>query len=82
MAKDAVTVTIDRYLHDWIKEKGGNKSRVVNRMLTIMWQSEALKPVNKRRESPLHRRRRNFEAHMKQLNAELDQKELLWDDEE
>ncbi len=49
MAKDAVTVTIDRHLHDWIKEKGGNKSRVINNLLHTMWINEGKKPKRPRR---------------------------------
>ena len=37
MAKEAVTITIDRHLHQWIKEKGGNKSRVMNTLLHDCW---------------------------------------------
>jgi len=37
MAKEAVTITIDRHLHQWIKEKGGNKSKVVNSLLHECW---------------------------------------------
>ncbi len=44
MAKDAVTVTIDRHLHDWIKEKGGNKSGVINNLLHKIWINEGKKP--------------------------------------
>ena len=37
MGKEAVTITIDSHLHQWIKEKGGNKSRVVNTLLHECW---------------------------------------------
>ena len=68
MAKEAVTITIDSHLHQWIKEKGGNKSRVVNSLLHQCWINQRDKP----RESPLHLRKRTFEDHMKQLEERLD----------
>ena len=37
MGKEAITITIDRHIHQWIKDQGGNKSRVVNRILTNAW---------------------------------------------
>jgi glycogen synthase len=69
MGKEAITVTIDRHLHQWIKEKGGNKSRVVNQLLHECWNKQRDKP----RESPLHLRKRSFDEHMKQLDEVLDE---------
>ena len=42
--KDTITVTIDRHLHDWIKEKGGKKSRIVNEILHKQWINEGDRP--------------------------------------
>ncbi len=72
MAKDAITVTIDRHLHTWIKEKGGNKSKIVNNLLHKQWIAEGKKPYNQRRRS----RKLDIDSHMKQLY-----KEMGWEDE-
>ena len=37
MGKEAITITIDSHIHQWIKEHGGNKSKVVNRLLVNAW---------------------------------------------
>lgn len=37
MGKEAITITIDSHIHQWIKEQGGNKSKVVNRLLANAW---------------------------------------------
>ena len=71
MGKEAITVTIDRHLHQWIKEKGGNKSRVVNQLLHECW----IKQRDKPRESPLQRRKLSFEEHWIQLQKEMDAKQ-------
>jgi glycogen synthase len=70
MAKEAVTITIDSHLHQWIKEKGGNKSRVVNTLLHQCWINQRDKP----RESPLLLRKRTFDDKWKQLEELLDKK--------
>ena len=69
MPKEAITITIDRHIHQWIKDQGGNKSRVVNRILNQVWVKNK-KTVAK--ESPLLLRQRSFEAHWEQVQAELD----------
>ena len=67
MAKDALTVTIDRHLHDWIKEKGGNKSRIVNNLLHKQWILEGKKPYLQRRRP----KKLDIDAHMKRLYQEM-----------
>ena len=37
MGKEAITITIDTHLHQWIKDQGGNKSRAVNKILMNAW---------------------------------------------
>ncbi len=73
MAKDCMTVTIDRHLHDWIKEKGGNKSKIVNSLLHESWINEGNK---KPRKQTMRHKKKNFDNHMQQLF-----KELGWEDE-
>ena len=64
MAKDAMTITIDRHLHDWIKEKGGNKSKIVNSLLHTSWINEG----NKKRSTPsLAQMDRNLKDHMAKM---------------
>jgi hypothetical protein len=73
MGKEAITVTIDRHLHQWIKEKGGNKSRVVNQLLSKMWHNDQNRPKGHGYATPLAKAKDNFDEHMRQLNEVLDE---------
>jgi predicted transcriptional regulator len=42
MAKEAITITVDGHIHQWIKEKGGNKSKVVNTLLHSLWVKDCI----------------------------------------
>ena len=72
MSKEAITVTIDRHLHQWIKEKGGNKSKVVNSLLSQMWHKAQNRIKGHGYATPLEQAKDNFEEHMRLLNQELD----------
>jgi len=76
MVKEAITITIDRHIHQWIKDKGGNKSKVVNTLLTSLWiraTPESFQ-VKQRQLSDLmgEEKEEYMKKHMAKLNAELD----------
>lgn len=55
MGKEAITVTVDSHLHQWIREGGGNKSKVVNSILAKAWMESGdirkTYPVSKKTET-------------------------------
>jgi len=76
MVKEAITITIDRHIHQWIKDKGGNKSKVVNTLLTSLWirATEPGAETSQRQLSDLmgDEKDQYMKKHMAKLNAELD----------
>jgi len=76
MVKEAITITIDRHIHQWIKDKGGNKSKVVNTLLTSLWirATENGSQTSQRQLSDLmgEEKEEYMKKHMAKLNAELD----------
>jgi hypothetical protein len=51
MGKVVLTVTIDAHLDQWIKQKGGMKSRIVNTILHDAWINEGQKKPRPRAKS-------------------------------
>ena len=64
MGKVVLTVTIDAHLDQWIKQKGGMKSRVINTILHNAWINEGNKKSKPRTKG-------NIEDHMKKVWLEM-----------
>lgn len=68
MGKVVLTVTIDAHLDQWIKQKGGMKSRIVNTILHKAWVNEGQKRPQVRPRSHMSN---GMEEHMKKVWLEM-----------